>query len=356
MPRTGGALRLVRDRHDWRAYYERVLSPSVLASHDYMQAVAGLEEGGRAELAVWGDGNDFIFHPYVRRTTVLKNGLYDLVSGYDFGGFWFTTDDTATRRELLHGFENDFGTYACGNGIVCEFIRFNPFLDLDYGMFTAYRVTHVSENVIVRFDRSYDEIWTTYHPTRRKQIRQGRKNGLRCIPSQDYSTFVYIYHRNLEWLNAPNYYFFAKDFFERLSEYLSLYLIVDHDGELCGAHTYIRDGDVLFAFLCHGVRDKLCLRPNDFGYDEIIRAGADGSHRYFHFGGGAPSLMAYKRKFSPDTAPYHIGRRIFDERAYNELVRLREQRDRVCLDTSSFFPKYRSVIDTQVTVGNGEPR
>lgn len=349
-------LQIIRNKAEWERNYARLITPSVLASHDYMTAVEGLEEGGQAELALWCSGLDFIFHPYVRRTTALKNGLYDLVSGYDFGGFWFTTDDAATRQKLLRGFENDFGTYTREKGIVCEFIRFNPFLDLDYGMLTAYRVTHVSDNVIVRFDRPYDEIWTTYHPTLRNKVRQGRKHGLRCIPSQDYSTFVHIYHRNLEWLNAPRYYFFAKDFFERVSEYLNLYLIVDRDGELCGAHTYIRDGDALFAFLCHGVRDKLRLRPNDFGYDEIIRAGADSSHQYFHFGGGTPSLMAYKRKFSPDTAPYYIGRRIFDERAYKELVRLREQRDRICLDTSSFFPKYRSVIDTQVTVGNGEPR
>ncbi len=335
-------LKVIRTKSDWEENFQQLAHPSIYASFDYLKAGEALETGGQAELAVWEEDGKLLFHPYVKRPTHLLADTYDLISVYDFGGFWYNVADTRARRSLAIGFAREFEKYANDSGIVCEFIRFHPFSSNDIDCHAEYNLHYIADNVVVVLDHSYQDIWDKYPSSLRWAVRKAVRNGLHMKRSTDFSKFVTLYHTNLSQLGADEYYYFEHTFFERIERYLELYYVYDKDGELCGGHTYLRDGSVLFAYLCHAIPEKLSLRPNDFAYNYAIECAAARDFQYLHLGGGKKPLLEYKRKFSDRTVPYYVGKRIFHVARYNELVGLREDREHDRLHDDSFFPAYRA--------------
>jgi hypothetical protein len=73
------------------------------------------------------------------------------------------------------------------------------------------------------------------------------------------------------------------------------------------------------AFMCHGADGNFGLRPNDFGYDWMIARSAARGFRYMHLGGGEPSLLRYKAKFSDARVSYYVARHVFNQDKYDAL-------------------------------------
>ena len=75
-----------------------------------------------------------------------------------------------------------------------------------------------------------------------------------------------------------------------------------------------------------------------------------------HFGGGSYDLMKYKSKFSNNTIPYYIGRKVYNDNLYAELVNRTMKDMGIDHDCVSFFPKYRFISQwpaRQETHSNG---
>ena len=335
-------LRIVTEESEWNAVHARTHAASVQASYAYVSAGATLEPGGRAELAVWQRGDEFLMHPYVRRRVPLDPTFDDIVSVFEFGGFWFSTADGATRQRLLGEFEPAFARHAAENRIVSEFIRFHPFSGNGDLAFAVYDVATACENVVVDLDRPYESIWNDYQPTRRNKVRQGRQHGLRAESGLDFDAFLAIYYRNLDALGANAKYYFPLSFFRSAASYLEVCGVRDPGGDLCAAHVYLRDSDIAFAFLCHGVPEKLPLRPNDFAYDTMIQTFQKQGVRTLHLGGGVESLRHYKATFSAGRVPYHVGRAVFDAPAYERLTEASVQ-ESGRPPPGPFFPAYRAM-------------
>ncbi|HEY0710300.1 MAG TPA: GNAT family N-acetyltransferase [Polyangia bacterium] len=333
-------LRIVRERAPWEDVTARLRPRSVLASYEYLQAAALLETDGRAELAVWEDEGQVLAHPYVRRSVPGEPGTDDITSAYEFGGLWTSTDDRAVSARLARGFAAAFADHAKDAGIISEFMRIHPFSDGTLAAH-AYEVRHVANHTIVESARAQEGL-ARYPITLRQAIRKAERQGLRLVRANDFRPFVALYHTNLDRLGARPYYYFPLAFFERLRDTLSLHHVVDSEGRLCAAHVHLRDGDHAFAFLCHGVRERLDSRPNDFAYDRLIRGAAADGIRVVHLGGGQPTLLRYKAKFSSAVVPFHIGTRIYDPERYAALVARHEAALGESVAGSGFFPLYRA--------------
>src|SRR5262245_31091928 len=120
---SGAAFEIISAAGRWQQLYNELSIPSVLASHSYVSAGSRLIDGGIAEAAALKLDGDIIFHPYIRRPVPpLGLDYFDLVSAYDFGGFWFSTTDPHRRQALASEFERAFGDYAATARIVCEFM------------------------------------------------------------------------------------------------------------------------------------------------------------------------------------------------------------------------------------------
>jgi lipid II:glycine glycyltransferase (peptidoglycan interpeptide bridge formation enzyme) len=75
--------------------------------------------------------------------------------------------------------------------------------------------------------------------------------------------------------------------------------------------------------------------------------GCDNGYKTFHLGGGLgskeDSLYKFKKAFNNNSNTYFsIGKKIFDQSKYDELIRIRKIEDAVINIESTFFPLYRA--------------
>lgn len=278
------------------------------------------------------EGDDIVFHPYLRRPIPQAPDCTDLVSAFEFGGFWCSAGDPVERAALLRRFALRFGEYAAANGIVTEFVRISPFVPSDGLEDGGYVVRHHQDHVAIRLDGGIDAVRRGYSRARGKQVRQGQRNGLALQRVNEPATMRRMLHANLERLEAKPFYFFPLEFLSDLMPFAAVFHILDLEGTVVGAHMYIADGDVLFAFLCHADAEHFLLRPNDFAYDAVIGWAAEHGFRMLHLGGGAEDLLQYKRSFGSDTVPYRQARRVFLPSIYRDLAGD---------EGGAFFPAYR---------------
>src|SRR5262249_54830141 len=153
--------------------------------------------GGVAEAALLSIDEDILFHPYIRRPVPFERNMFDLVSVYDFGGFWFSTDDPARRQALVTEFEHAFGQHASATGLVSEFLRCHPLADVASLQFQQYVLRKHQDNVIVCLTGGSDNVRAGYSDNRRRRVRQGYRNGLSLELVRDPATFMGVYYRSL---------------------------------------------------------------------------------------------------------------------------------------------------------------
>ncbi|MBV9763084.1 MAG: GNAT family N-acetyltransferase [Acidobacteriaceae bacterium] len=333
-------LSIVTEEREWNGIYAELAHPSVFATYRFVRAGALNEPHGRAELAVWRDGSGLVAHPYIRRAIVGSDGLDDLTCAWEFGGFWIGKDGEAGKDSMLD-FGRAFAERCSEERIVSETVRLHPFVPIPNGIGDAYYVQLHSSHVVSFLNRPFEEVWNDYRPSLRNKLRQACSYGLIAAPSRDFDTFVRTYHHNLDRLRASPFYYFPRAFFDAAAPMLELIFIFDRENRLCGTHCYLDDGDVRFAFLCHGVPETLHLRPNDFGYDAAMREAHRLGRRVFHFGGGGDSLTAYKRNFSRRGVPFHIARCVFRPDLYADLCAAKGQSCEPDLTGNTRFPAYR---------------
>lgn len=331
-------LDICRDPAAWEQAFARLHAPSQMARYGCVAAGAMLEPGAEAEAAIVERDGEILFHPYLRRP-IPGETAFDLISAYEFGGFWFSTPDPARRRTLMADFDRLFPECARRNTYVASFQRLHPFTDAAGLGMAAYQLNKHCDNVVVPLGQPMERIRDGYRYAKKKQVRQGRDSGLVIRESRDFALFNEVMYANLGRLNALPYYYFPKAFLEAVSGHLELVFVYDPAGEVCGAHLYFLDGPHVFAYLCHGIQAKTALRPNDFCYDAMIERFNARGYQAFHFGGGAESLYRYKSQFSPATVPYYVAKAVFDPESYGALVEKRLAKGAV---PQGFFPLYRA--------------
>jgi len=332
---------ILDDPAEWERVRRRLPRASVLSAAAYVRSAARLEGDAVAEAAVLEWDDDVLMHAYVRRPVPGGAGLWDIVSPYDFGGIWSSTTDPARNRDLAAVFAGAFLAHALRAGIVSAFLRIHPSADPGLQEAAGYDLRHHQNNVVIRLDGELAGVRGRYSYARRKQVRQGRENGLTLAFSDDIEGFTALYHANMRRLNAHAFYLFPQAYFEDIRAFLILAEARTGDGTVCARHLYLPDGDTLFAFLCHAHEEARHLRPNDFLYDAMIGEAHGRGFSRFHFGGGADTLYKYKKSFSPNVIPFFHARCIFDNDEYCRLVNKRTS-DENGFSPGNFFPAYRA--------------
>lgn len=337
-----GQLDIVSQEKDWERVFSGLKHTSIRGSHRYLSAAARLWDGAVAEAAVLSDANEFVVHAYVKRSIPTDPTLFDLISPYDFGGFWFSSDSEAEQPRLLNGFEKQFREYAANKNIVCEFIRLDPF-SAPNAQFNFYERRKHQDNVVIRLNKPHGDIRRDYSQSRRNQVLQGEKNKLTLEFSKDFREFTSIYHASMDRHGADRDFYFPQSFMDELKDDLLLAYVRTSDGSLCAAHVYLIEDEVIYLYLSASVPDKLHLRPNDYGYDKIVEYAIEQGLKYLHLGGGAETLHRYKSSFSPATAPFFHLRQIFMPDKYDELCKTHDATYKTD-PRSNFFPRYRQAF------------
>ena len=284
----------------------------------------------------------------IKRNTDIE-GCYDCITPYGYGGVLFEGN---TSDDNLKHFWFEFKEKMLAEGIVDNFVRYHPILENVEEMKKLSSVTPLGKTIA--FDlTSKDIIWQNITSKNRNMIRKAEKNGVEIMHGKGrelLKKFKEIYNSTMEKDNAERYYFFEDEFYQSIDQdlhdnYEIFYAVLDT--KIIAMSIMIFANDQMHYHLSGSVMEYRNLAPSNLLLYKAALWGCENGFKTFHLGGGVGSqednLYIFKAAFNRNS-DYHfyIGKEIFDQEKYYELVELRAEKDLNFNRDSIFFPLYRT--------------
>ncbi len=285
---------------------------------------------------------------YMKRKTAI-DGYYDSVTPYGYGGVLF---EGYTSEQNLQSFWKAYVEKMKEEGIVDNFVRYHPVLANAVPMKTISTVIDLGKTVA--FDLTSEEvIWNNIISKNRNMIRKAEKNGIEIHHGKDQSLFTdfkRIYNATMEKDHAEEYYFFGDEFYESIHNDLydnfeMFYAVLD--GQIIAMSIMLFANDQMHYHLSGSMIEYRNLAPSNLLLYKAALWGCEQGYKTFHLGGGVGSgednLYKFKAAFNRNSDyQFSIGKEIFDQNKYDELVAIRAEQDPNFDKESKFFPLYRS--------------
>lgn len=265
---------------------------------------------------------------------------FDFVSPYGYGG-WIIE---GTPTEPLF---SEYKSWCIDNGIISEFVRFHPVLENHLFCQGVYDIIPLG-NTIAMDLTSPEIIWANITSKNRNMIRKARKNGIKIYSGrypEIFNIFREIYNETMDKDNAEDYYYFDTSFYDSILDDLShnaqVFYAVFKEKIIAASIMLAANGKMNY-HLSGSVREFSNLAPSNLILYEAALWGCENGCRTLYLGGGVgsseDSLYKFKKAFyrKDDVKRFHIGKIVFIQEKYDELVEMRGPTD------SSFFPKYRA--------------
>lgn len=269
-----------------------------------------------------------------------KDRYFDFATPYGYGG-WIIEGDN--RENLFIAYEN----WCEDNEIISEFVRFHPVLKNHVYSNNNYESIPLG-NVVSMDLQSPETIWSNLISKNRNMIRKAIKSGVRIYNGrypEIYEVFREIYNATMDKDSAEAYYYFGKEFYESICDDLAqnaqlFYAVLD--GKVIAASIMLAANGRMNYHLSGSLREYSSLAPTNLLIYQAALWGAANGCKSLYLGGGVgsgeDSLFKFKKAFyrKDDLPRFCIGKKIFCQEKYDELLSMREEND------SSFFPKYRA--------------
>lgn len=312
-------------------------------------------KNGNPILLLYEEGDDRAINVVFRRDVALDEKLagkieegqyFDLITPYGYGGFYGNVSDWDKLNQA-------YTEYCMENHYVCEFVRFELFTD--YHAHYDGEVETRTHNVVRTLSKPLEEMWMDFKQKVRKNVKKANSFKLGCIienTGEYLEDFLRIYYSTMSRSDAENEYYFSKRFYEDLTEMKDnvMYFHVVYEGKIISTELVIYGAENCYSYLGGTDRDYFDVRPNDYLKYEIIKWAKEKGLKNFVLGGGYGAddgIFQYKLSLAPHgVCNFYIGKKIFDEGAYRELLEIRckgsKETEKKLVD-AGFFPAYRCV-------------
>lgn len=329
--------RIVRSFLEWDVYY---LSGYVKAFQ--------IHGDGDPQLLYYEAGGLKAIYVYMKRKTAIE-GYYDSVTPYGYGGVLFDGD---TSEQNLQAFWKAYVEKMKEEGIVDNFVRYHPVLANAIPMKQISTVIDLGKTIA--FDLASPEvIWENIISKNRNMIRKAEKNGITIEHGKGMDLldkFTEIYNATMDKDHAEEYYYFKRPFYESIdrdlqNNYEMFYAM--YEGRPIAMSIMIFANGRLNYHLSGSDIEYRNLAPSNLLLYKAALWGYGQGCKTFHLGGGVGSgednLYKFKAAFNKNSDyQFSIGKEIFDQEKYDELVALRAKQDPDFNPETKFFPLYRS--------------
>lgn len=285
---------------------------------------------------------------YMKRKTAIA-GCYDSVTPYGYGGVLFEGD---MSEKNLYSFWKVYTDKMKEEGIVDNFVRYHPVLNNAIPMKSISTVIDLGKTIAI--DLSSEElIWNNIISKNRNMIRKAEKNGIEIRHGKGlelFKDFRRIYNSTMEKDDAEKYYFFEDAFYESIhrdlnDNYEVFYAVLN--GEIIAMSIMLFANNQMHYHLSGSLQEYRNLAPSNLLLYKAALWGCQQGFKTFHLGGGVGSgednLYKFKAAFNRNSDyQFSIGKEIFDQNKYDELVAERATRDISFNMDSKYFPLYRS--------------
>lgn len=354
---------------EWTEYIERTKHDFFHRSeyHQFTESV----QSGKAWLCVYGTLEKFLAWPVmiedIDSSGIASAGpLKDISTVYGYAGP-VTCGCEHDRTFLLSAWKELTGMWR-SQGVVSVFTRFHPLLanhrllphlrDDRQQIEFEHELFAEGATIAVDLRRTPDDIWRSYDRHLRQALRRLSTMEMSVTPDAEWQhldDFVRIYHGTMMRNNASPFYFFSREYFQKLREKLGLQgtlLVTRYEDQIASIALLIEYGSIANLHLL-GTEDRFAhLSPSKLTIHETQAWARGRGNRFLHLGGGRGSrtddpLFRFKSMFSDQSHPFFTGRWILNRDAYQALKakfeRGGEQRNGAP-SGSSFFPAYRKPI------------
>ena len=284
---------------------------------------------------------------YMKRMTFIA-GCYDSITPYGYGGVLFEGN---TSDGNLQAFWEAYRAKMRQEGIVDNFVRYHPVLDNARLMRRVSPVTDLGRTVAIDLS-SPETVWENLTRRNREQIREAEARGIEIRHGKDLSLFTEfrrMYDAMQTEEKAKEYFRFGDDFYRSIhrdlqENYEMFYAVLE--GEIVAMSIILHANGRMHCHLSGVTAGGRDLSAQNLLLYRAALWGCERGLRTFHLGGGVgaaeDSLYRFKASFNRKADyRFSVGKEIFDERMYEELVRTRMELDSGFNRDGSFFPVYR---------------
>lgn len=327
----------VRSFADYDVYY---LSGYVMAFH--------IHGDGDPYLLYYEENGLRAIYVYMRRPTVIE-GVYDSVTPYGYGGVLFEGDNSEAN---LQAFWKAYLEEMEKEHIVDNFVRYHPVLKNAVPMKPISNVMDLGKTIAMDL-ASPELIWENIHSKNRNMIRKAEKNGIVIEHGQGmdlFDKFIDIYNATMDKDHAEEYYYFKRPFYESIHNDLrdnyELFYAKLEDKIVAMSIMIYANGHLNYHLSGSDIEYRN-LAPSNLLLYKAALWGCEKCMRTFHLGGGVGSgednLYKFKAAFNKvSDYQFSIGKQVFDQEKYNELVKIRRESDPNFDESSHYFPLYRA--------------
>lgn len=337
----------IEDNTKWDDIVSSFANYDVYYLSGYVKAFQIHGDGDPQLLFYEADGLKAIY-VYMKRKTAIE-GYYDSVTPYGYGGVLFDGD---TSDQNLQAFWKAYVKKMKEEGIVDNFVRYHPVLANAIPMKQISTVIDLGKTIA--FDLASPEvIWENIISKNRNMIRKAEKNGITIEHGKGMDLldkFTEIYNATMDKDHAEEYYYFKRPFYESIDfdlqgNYEMFYAV--YEGRPIAMSIMIFANGRLNYHLSGSDIEYRNLAPSNLLLYKAALWGYEQGCKTFHLGGGVGSgednLYKFKAAFNKNSDyQFSIGKEIFDQEKYDELVALRAKQDPDFNPESKFFPLYRS--------------
>jgi hypothetical protein len=257
----------------------------------------------------------------------LNKKYYDIQGAYGYNGVVASTNDSQFVDKFYQAFEE----YCQNENIVAEFTRFHPLLNNKSFSEIHLRVIYDRQTIFIDLKDNYENLFNDFQRTTRKQIKRAVNRYQIEVKAYEndinqLNTFTDIYNETMDRVQSVPYLYFNKNYFKSLIENTKNVCFVAYcENKPIASILALYNQFYLHGHLGGALTDYLHMSPYSLIYSEMIKFGQRKGCRFFHLGGGVTSkdndpLLQFKLNFSKSTVDFYIGKKIHDEKIYNEVV------------------------------------
>ncbi|MEK4424519.1 GNAT family N-acetyltransferase [Solibacillus sp. FSL K6-1523] len=283
------------------------------------------------------------------RGKIESNVFYDIMTPYGYGGFLIEGNVTQASLKKL---EHAYCTLCLKEGIISEFVRFHPVKNNSEYMKEIYDISLLGKTITMPLS-SQNQILSNLTSEKRKRIRKAKKLGFEIYWGRSpklIAEFIRLYNSTMENNHAADYYYFTSEFFESILYDLkynsSVFYAVDNKENIVAMAIFLYINEQINCFLSASNKELDHLALTNLIMYEVACWGSENGYKTLHMGGGVggkeDSLYHFKKAFNKNSATnFILGKKIFNEEKYGELVEIRRIADDFNEETQ-YFPIYRS--------------
>lgn len=337
----------IKDVFSWNERVKSFVNHDVYYLSGYVKAFM-VHGDGLPQLLYYESDSLRAMYVYMKRATALP-GVFDSITPYGYGGVLFEGETSSVELER---FWNAYLKIMEEEHIVDNFVRYHPMLQNAVPMKAISSVVDLGKTVAMDLS-SPEIIWDNLDSKNRNMIRKAEKNGVEIHHGKGMDLlekFRIIYNATMLKDQAEPYYFFEEKFYQSIDvdlhdHYEMFYAKLEE--RIIAMSIVIFANQRMHYHLSGSDIEYRNLAPTNLLLYKAALWGCGQGFKAFHLGGGVGSgednLYKFKSVFNRHSdCLFSIGKQIFNQNSYNELVEIRKKNDASFNENSSYFPLYRS--------------